>query len=405
MRRVLFTTFGSYGDLFPYLAVGAELRSRGHEVTVGTSPAFRAKVEEAGLAFHAVRPDVSLDNSELLAYIFDAKKGSERVVRLVASVVRDSYEDTLGAAQRADIIVTHPITFGAVLVARKLRMRWASSVLAPISFMSTYDPPLLPPAPWLTRSWPFGRSLLGVLFSFGQRSALPWVAPVLQLASELGLPPGGNPVFDGSHSPALVLALYSRLLGGPQPDWPQNTLQTGFAFYNESAVRPLDPELSEFFDQGAPVVFTLGSSAVSAAGDFYRDSFQAVQRLGAHALFLTGSHSQGLPAQLPEGVLVRPYAPHSLVFPRAAAIVHQGGVGTTAQALRAGRPMLIVPFAHDQFDNAERLKRLGAAEVIYRSKYSSRNCERQLGKLLSGKEYGNAALGAAATMRAETGAA
>lgn len=402
---MLFTTFGSYGDLFPYLAVGTELRARGQHVTIATSPSYRSKVEGAGLAFHPVRPDVSLDNSELLAYIFDSRRGSERVLRLVASVARESYEDTLDAARQADVIVTHPITFGAVLAARKLQMPWASTVLAPISFLSAWDPPVLAPAPWLTKRWPFGRTLLKAVFALGRRSALPWIAPVLRLYHDEGVDPAGNPVFEGSHSPRLVLALYSKLLGEAQPDWPANTVQTGFPFYSEGSVQPLDAELERFLDAGAPIVFTLGSSAVGAAGSFYRESLRAVERLGARALLLTGSHSHGLPEKMPETILVRAYAPHSLVFPRASAIVHQGGVGTTAQAMCAGRPELIVPFAHDQFDNAERVKRLGAGEVLYRSRYTASTVERQLRRLTGERSWSEAALGVARVVKAEKGAA
>ena len=402
MARILFTTFGSYGDLFPYLSVGSEVRARGHDVTIATSASFEGKVRAAGLDFHAVRPDMSLSDAKLLEYIFDAKRGTERVLRLITSVVHESYEDTLPAARKHDLIVTHPITFAAVIVARKLRMPWVSSVLAPISFMSSYDPPILAPAPWFTQLWPFGRKALSFVFSLGRRSALPWVRPVMDLARSEGIAPYGNPVFEGSHSPQCVLALFSRLLGEPQPDWPANVVQTGFPFYDQ-ADTPLDPALDAFLDDGEPVVFTLGSSAVSTAGEFYRESLEAVQRLGARALFLTGAQKQGLPDTMPPGTLAWPYASHANVFPRAAAIVHQGGVGTTAQAMRSGRPMLVVPFSHDQFDNAERVRRLGAAEVVFRSQYSVRAAA-LLKRLLAEPNYRSAAQQVGQSIRGENGA-
>ena len=154
----------------------------------------------------------------------------------------------------------------------------------------------------------------------------------------------------------------------------------------------VDDELQRFFDAGRPIVFTLGSSAVGAAGSFWRESLRAVERLGLRALFLTGSHAHGLPERLPARTLARAYAPHALVFPQAAAIVHQGGIGTTAQAMCAGRPMLVVPFAHDQFDNGERMKRLGMGEVLPRSRYSAERAERQLGRLLGERAWASAAV-------------
>ena len=89
---------------------------------------------------------------------------------------------------------------------------------------------------------------------------------------------GKNPIFDAKHSEHLVLALFSRMLGDPQPDWPSSTLITGFAFYDGDAGKTeLSPQLQEFLAAGPPpLVFTLGSAAVMAAGDFYEQSAQAV---------------------------------------------------------------------------------------------------------------------------------
>jgi UDP:flavonoid glycosyltransferase YjiC (YdhE family) len=229
-----------------------------------------------------------------------------------------------------------------------------------------------------------------------------WIKPVLALRRELGLPDRGNPLFDGSHSPRLALALFSRCLAEPQPDWPPQTLVTGFPFFDRHHEQAqVEPALHRFLSDGPPpVVFTLGSSAVGAAGDFYRDSLQAIGKMGVRALLLTGSHPQGLPETLPAGVMAVSYAAHSEVFPRASAIVHQGGIGTTAQAMRAGRPALIVPFAHDQFDNAERVRRLGAAEVVYRSRYNALTAETALGRL---RNCDSAAAQLGDSVRAERG--
>jgi rhamnosyltransferase subunit B len=159
------------------------------------------------------------------------------------------------------------------------------------------------------------------------------------------------------------------------------------------------------------VVFTLGSSAVMAAGDFYSASLQAVERVNARALFLTGPSPQGLPARLPPSVLAWPYAPHEQVFPRASAIVHQAGIGTTAQALRSGRPILAVPFAHDQFDNAERARRLGVGLTIPRHRYTERAAAQALARLLATPlyeqatpSYEHSARAAGEGIRAENGA-
>jgi UDP:flavonoid glycosyltransferase YjiC (YdhE family) len=404
VARILLTTFGSYGDLYPYLAIGIELRARGHDVTIATCAFYRPKVEAEVLNFHAIRPDptFAFDDREIAA-IMEARRGSERVLKWLTSAVRESYEDTLPAARRADLLVNHPINFASVLVAQKLGMPWVSTVLAPISLFSAEDPPVFAPAPWFHKLSVLSAGFMRLMYRPSKRLALGWVRPVVELRRELGLGPGGHPLFEGQHSPSLVLALFSRCLAEPQTDWPPQTAVTGFPFYDRGEI---PPSLERFLAEGpAPVVFTLGSSAVLAAGDFYLRSLGAVERLGCRAVFLTGEQPQGLPEVLPPGVIAVPYAPHGAVFPRAAAIVHQGGIGTTAQAMRSGRPMLVVPFGHDQFDNGARACRQGAGEMLYRSRYDGRRVAEVLKRLMEQSSYAKAAAAVGEKVRAENGAA
>lgn len=342
----------------------------------------------------------------MLAYVFDQKRGTERIIKMLLSVLRESYEDTLQAADGMDLILTHPITYGAVLAAQKRRLRWVSSVLAPISFLSAYDPPVLPNAIWLSRLHRFGPGLMKLIWKLGRSRARMWTKPISDLRREIGLPPGENPLFEGAHAPELVLALFSSLLAKPQPDWPPQTVVTGFPFYDGLRhTAEIPSALLQFLECGAPpVVFTLGSSAVGAAGDFYSESLKAIELLGARAVFLTGAHPQGLPQSLPANIHVAAYAPHSLVFPRASVIVHQGGIGTTAQALRSGRPMLVVPFAHDQFDNGARVRAIGAGEVLYRSRYNALTAAAALRRLIEDPAVQRGAAAAGNVIRVENGA-
>ena len=149
------------------------------------------------------------------------------------------------------------------------------------------------------------------------------------------------------------------------------------------------------------MVFTLGSAAVYLAGNFYAESARAIQQLGRRALLLVGKNPP--PANLPPSILAWDYLPYASIFPHASAIVHQGGVGTTAQALRAGRPMLVVPFAHDQFDNAARVTRLGVARTLSRSRYRAKHVGRELVALLDPASYAQVAATVGTRIRAEQG--
>jgi rhamnosyltransferase subunit B len=410
-KRIVMTSFGSLGDLHPYLAIGKELKSRGHDVVIATCEEYRARVEPLGLGFHPVRPrfDQFGDGSEFAKLVFDLRRGPEFMVReVVMANLRSSYEDLLPAARGADLIVSHPLTCAAPLLAEKEGLPWAATVLAPMSFLSPYDPPVIPPMPWLIALRGLGPVFFRPLFLAAQRSTWSWSDPVRELRHEIGLPASASdPLGAGQFSPYLNLGLYSPLLGAPQPDWPRNTVITGFPFFDGSnGAGRLAPELEEFLMTGAPpIVFTLGSAAVMDAGSFYRESALAAARLGRRAVLLVGSDPRNRAIQVPsKKIAVFDYAPYSEILPRAMAVVHQGGIGTTAQTLRAGRPMLVVPFAFDQPDNAARMKRIGVARTLARDQYTAQSAVRQLRALLESPPYVGRATEVGQIVRQETGA-
>jgi UDP:flavonoid glycosyltransferase YjiC (YdhE family) len=405
--RVVLTTFGSFGDLHPYLAIALALKARGHRPTLATSPTYRAKVEALGLAFHPIRPEVEF-TPELARRVMDLHRGPEVVLReVVLPALRDMYEDLLPAGRGADLLLSHPLTFATRLAAEKLGVRWASSVLAPLSFFSAHDPPVLPNVVWLSALRPLGPLFHRALFGLMRWSIRSWSRPCRQLREELGLPPAPDPIFEGQHSPELVLALFSPQLGRPQPDWPPRTCVTGFCYFDQDGDAGLPEGLSRFLDSGPPpLVFTLGTSGVLDPGPFYQAGAEAARRLGRRAVLLVG-RLPGVrpPGALPEGVAAFDYAPFSALFPRAAAVVHQGGVGTTGQALRAGVPMLVVPLAHDQPDNADRVRRLGVARVLPRARYTAARVVAGLRPLLEDRRYASRAAAVGRRVRAEDGAA
>ncbi|MGH7555218.1 MAG: glycosyltransferase, partial [Longimicrobiales bacterium] len=344
----------------------------------------------------------------VVSRVMDPVRGTEYLLRdLLAPTVRESYEDLFEATRNADLIVTHPITFAGPMVVDARSLPWVSTVLAPMSFFSAHELPVFAPAPWLhgLRHVSVASEMLVWLAKAVTRR---WTRPIDELRSSMRLQPRPDPVFEGQHSPACVLALFSRLLGAPQPDWPPRTLVTGHIFFDGGSV-PLPEELEDFLAAGpAPVVFTLGTSAVAtaaSAGRFYLESAAAAARAGLRAVLLIGSYPENRPSRLPDDVIAVEYASHALLFPRAAAIVHQGGIGTTAQALRSGRPMLIVPFAHDQPDNAWRVQRLGVARTLFPRRYRAHRVERELRALLAQDTFTRRAGAVGMEVRSENGEA
>jgi rhamnosyltransferase subunit B len=414
-KRIVLSTFGSFGDVHPYIAVALELKRRGHRPVIATSGIYREKTDAVGLELQPLPPDLpSYDRPEevrrIVSELMDAKKGTEKVFKeLVLPYLRESYEALAGATRDADLLVTHPLTLVGPPLVEKTGIRWVSSVLAPISFFSVYDPPVPPQMPALYHLLKLSPHVGRAFMRVAELQLKSYAEPVYRFRASLGLPPRrGHPVLEGQHSPTLVLALFSRVLAEPQPDWPRNTRVTGFPFYDRrdraGDAPELDPELRRFLDAGPPpVVFTLGSSAIWVAEDFYRESIEAARAIGERALLLVGDE-RNRPAAMPEGVAAFDYAPYGEVLPRARAVVHQGGVGTTGQGLRAGVPSLVVPFSHDQFDNAARVARLGAGRSLPRPKYNRESAAGELRVMLGDKNYSERAAEVGRIVRGEDGA-
>jgi rhamnosyltransferase subunit B len=409
--RIVLTTFGTLGDVNPLIGVALEMRRRGHVPVLAVPEIFRPKIEPLGLAFAKVGPTLNPNDPEQVAYLMDIQKGTERTLReFLFPAIRQSYDELLSAVQAgggADLMLAGELTYQAPVVAEVSDVRWASYVLAPISFFSSYDAPVLPPYPQLARLQSMVPATGHAVSRFARWVTREWAKPVYRLRAELGLDRGGNVLFDAKHAPSLVLAMFSPLLGAPQPDWPPNSEITGFVFYDgDAGKQELSEEVERFLQAGEPpVVFTLGSAAVLDAGNFYEESAQAALMAGVRAVLLVGTDARNVPQTQSPDLCVARYAPYSKLFPRASLIVHQGGVGTTAQAMQAGRPMLVMPYSHDQPDNARRMRRLGVAGVIRRENYTAERAARRIRRILGHPRFAERAAEVGEEMRRENGLA
>jgi UDP:flavonoid glycosyltransferase YjiC (YdhE family) len=408
--RILLSNIGTFGDINPLIAIALELKRRGHQPVMAVPAVYGPKILPLGLEFHPIRPDIDPKNTHLAAMIYDVRKGTERGLReFLFPVLRQTYDDLTAAATtpvRADLLLLGELNYAGPIVAEITGIPWASYVLAPLSFFSAYDPPVLPMYPRLARADKAVPGMGRAIRRLARLVSRKWPQPIYDLRSELGLERGANPLFDAKHSPYLVLALFSRVLGQEQPDWPAHTKITGFCFYDSDAGNAaLPPHLESFLDHGpAPLVFTLGSAAVMAAGKFYEFGARAAEKLGMRAVLLIGSDQRNHPRHaLPDSICVAEYAPYSALFSKAAAIIHQGGVGTTAQCLRAGKPMLIMPYSHDQPDNARRMRRLKVAKTIQKSKFTPLRVAKKLRLLLETPIYAHRAQQIAQRLGSEKG--
>lgn len=405
MARIVITSWGSYGDLYPYIGLGIALRRRGHRPVLAMPGLYRELVEREGLEFHPVRPDLDVHDRALAARLMDSARGAEAIFgEVLVPHLAETHADLMRIAEGADLLVSHPATPAAPIVAAERGLLWASSVLAPMSFFSTLDPVVPPPAPWLhgllTRSVAISRLFLRLTDRLTSR----WAEPIQRFRESRGLGRGGNPILEGQHSPHLVLALFSQMLARPQADWPANVSIAGPILYNGHPGGALPPDVSRFLDAGEPpIVFTLGTSAVFAAGAFYDVSAEVATRLRRRAVLLVGPHAENRPGHATPDTFVTEFASHALLFARAAVIVHQGGAGTLHQALASGKPQLVVPHSHDQPDNARRVAALGVARILFPYRYRAARLERELRTLLGEPRYARRASEVAQRVCAEDG--
>jgi len=402
-KQIVIATIGSLGDLHPCIALAQELGRRGHRVIIASTEYYRSKVEELGIEFHPIRPNWDPTDQELIRQCEDLKRGPEVLYRkLILPELRGTFEDLIAVAAGTDLMIAGELVYAAPLVAEKLGLRWVSEILSPFSFFSSHDPSVLVNLPSLIHLRKAGWKTYRAGLNLGRLATRHWSNPVRHLRRELGLRTDCDPVFRDKYSPDLVLALFSRWLAQPQKDWPRQTLQPGFVYFDRQRadVAP-SPELTAFLATGeAPIVFTQGSTAVHHSGDFYKVSLEAARQLGRRAV-LVGAKTA--PEVHGSDVLALPYVRYSQIFPHGAVNVHQGGSGTTGQALKAGRPMLVVPYGWDQPDNAARIERLGTGLHVSRNTYSLKTATSALQRLLCESHFAERAREIGAQMQGEDG--
>jgi rhamnosyltransferase subunit B len=354
--HIIIIAVGSTGDVHPLLALGRTFTKHGHRVSFCTSPAFADVVERCGLRFlpfgTAEQYYAAINNPAL----WNPRTSLKALWKAVVGRIRPLFDLLHAEADDDTIMAAHPWAFGARLLHEKHGVPLVSVQISPSTFLSAKMPPLhkkftIPLSlPYPVRAgllWAFDRGVLDQICG----------PEMNRLRSELGLPPVKHIIGRWMHSPQGVLGLFPDWFAPPQTDWPRGVTLTGFPLFDEAEFRNLDTELGDFLANGpAPLVFTPGSTVVDGLA-YYTAAADAINALGCRGIFLA-SPGTSLPRLMPN-ILARSYVPLSTLLPRTRALVHHGGIGTASQAFAAGIPQLITPFAHDQFDNAARIARLG----------------------------------------------
>lgn len=410
MARIVITTFGSTGDLNPFVALGLGLKARGHEVVFAVEDIFKPIVEAAGLG-----PAQHLTGNSATAlapyskelYTKASPVSSVKIIinQYVVPTLEAKLAELRAICAGADLIVAPTQQYAAAAVSELTGIPWATVALIPASLPSAYVEPT--PLPFKLPA-PAQRLLNRALWELGMATLRPIVdKPINAIRAKYGLPPRRNLLNNGNLSSWLTAIATSPAFTPPQPDWPSQVKVTGFCFWDTPADWTESAELSAFLDGARPVVAVSSGSTspdVKEVFDrFFRVSLEAIRQAGARALVI-GAAPGTLPGTLPGEVLALPFAPFSQIYPRCAAIIHHGGIGTTAQGLRAGVPALVVPWGADQFYTAAQVARAGAGNWLSRRAYTPEKAGRIIQALIKpGSEYKNQAGLLAAKIAREDG--
>lgn len=377
-KKILLCTIGSAGDVYPFIMVGQELKKRGFHVTLMTSQYFEAHAHSAGLEFLGLGKvedyHMMINNPDL----WDAEKGFKFFAEnVVFPIMRPAYELISRFDPTKTILIAQGQFFAAHIAHDKLNFPFITVHLQPAVIRSSYEFPLMPA--WMH---PFLKRRLFNLIDILVFDKL-FAAEINLFRKSLGLAPIKK-VFDRwMHSPQMNLGFFPDWFARPQPDWPPQTHLTGFVYYDQQENIPAD--VDEFLNAGsAPIIFTPGT-AMKHGKQFFLDCIKACQRLGHRGILLTQFPEQ-LPAQLPPGLQHFAYLPFHQIFPRVLALVHHGGIGTTAQAIAAGIPQVIRPLAHDQPDTAARIEKLGIGIALSPKQFSAAALVEKLNLLITSQQ-------------------
>jgi rhamnosyltransferase subunit B len=395
---VLLPVLGSAGDVHPMIELGIALKKRGHRVTIIANALFEQQVWDAGLEFVVLGTIQEAEAIFADPRLLHPKKSYECVAeRVIIPYIAPLYDIIHERKRPNTVVAASGWCFGARIAQEKLGVHLATIHLQPFMLRSLAD------------SSPERRMRMGAGIRRLLKSTLFWlvdklrfdpllVQPLNSFRASLGLPPVSRILKDYVHSPEAVIGLFPEWFAPPRPDWPKNTHLTGFVLHDDGERRQLTDDVYEFLAGGpSPVVFTPGSSAATLT-DFFRQSVAAC-RMGGYRGMLVTNFPEQLPRDLPKGVRAFPYLPFSQILPRCSALVYPGGIGTMAQAIRAGVPHLVVPHVNDQPDNALRIERLGLGSRIDPKHYEASRVAKALKQLLSSAEVGARCSAHAADMR------
>ena len=358
--RITILTYGSQGDVQPCLALASALQSAGHSPVLALPASLRLQADKLGIPAIALPGDIA----RLSQGFNQAGKNPLAMVRVIKQNVEPVAIEVARlawqACQGADLIVhTFLFTLGAHAFARQLGIPDVSAQFFPMFFASARYPQLA--FPELPLGGGYNRlthQIANAIFLSSQRAMYTRLRKAIP-----DLPPRLSWPFraSGGRAATPLLLAYSPTLVRPEADWGDHVHPTGFWFLDSPDSYQPPSELEDFLaGNPQPVCAGFGSMIHPLSRQLQRAVLDGLRQAGQRAVILTGWDGWEAAKPGPDRLFLQS-APHGWLFPRCAAVIHHGGAGTTAAALRSGRPNLVLPLAVDQPFWARRIHDSGAS--------------------------------------------
>ena len=360
--KILFLCLGSRGDVQPYVAIGKAAKSLGHQVTICAGKSFQSFVEQNGLNFWECSLDLMaiLQTDEGKQVFEEGLKHPIKAMQYATRVINPLYKKTMidfyEASQGQDVIIFHPKAFGAVDIAEKLGILCISMPPIPIIYPIKAFPNL---AITTKNLGGFFNKLTYKLVNLGAESNnIKDINEFREQSLQLKKRKAGAYMTRRNENTLPIIYPISESLFGDVTEFKNEVFLTGFPKLEDASV--LDEETEQFLLNGdKPIVITFSSMPLKNPEAFMKKIIQAIKNSKNRAIILVGN--SGIHMGSEEGVLIKNYLPHDIIFSKAKGILHHGGVGTMAAALRSGVVQVMMPFNVDQPFWANRLYGLGYA--------------------------------------------
>jgi len=367
MRHIVIYAMGTGGDVDPMVAVGIELLHRGYRVSFLSNDYFQSRIIAAGLEFVSVGTLEQYHKGNSVT-AWESRNHVDNFEYYHAPAFEPAFEYVKKLTDNNVLILTLGEENGAHAAAEKFAYPVIKFILSPNIIFSAYSPPA--PMKWaIPASIP--RFVVRFLLRRNRKTRFkvfckaPHTAAYRKARARLQC----SLKFETESSSILQIGFFPEWFGMPAQDWPKNLSMVGFPLQNRADTTSRNELEAVIERQGAPLIFTSGTG-VKDVVELFTEGRKICEQLQVPGIFVGGTDG----AELLQGSSLcthMDYIDFEYALSKSLAIIHHGGMGTTAQAIKAGIPQLIRPIKYDQPDNADRIYKLGLGTYVMPERFKA----------------------------------